>query len=127
VKFKRENLKTEYALLADKNPMLYEISSEIESLTQQTFGHDITVTSIYRPKRIWDSGVHSLWRAIDFRSRDINKHELNFLSDLINKFYQYDPDRPHMKVFMVHEVLGMGQHIHVQVHPNTKDLYDGDS
>ena len=41
------------------------------------------------------------------------------ITDEINKYWIYDPERPEKKVAIYHDA-GSGKHIHLQVHPNTR-------
>ena len=38
--------------------------------------------------------------------------------DAINEHWEYDPERPHIKCALYHDV-GQGPHIHTQVHDRT--------
>lgn len=65
-----------------------------------------------------DTGVHGAdpCRGIDLRSW-IYKDPQE-LVDFVNDNWIYDPDRPEMMVAILHDA-GSGNHIHLQVHPNT--------
>lgn len=76
-----------------------------------------TVTSGLRPS---SSGVHGTvakLRGIDLRCRNIQQGEL--VEEWVNARWEYDPDRPNMKVCICHDT-GRGLHLHFQVHPNTR-------
>ena len=83
---------------------------------QEFTGFEFTITSIYR---IGDSGVHGQLptRGIDVRCRDAVIGHL--IADFINGKWKYDPSRPEKKCCIFHNV-GQGNHLHFQVHPNTK-------
>lgn len=89
---------------------------EIVISMEKYFGFDFTITSLYR---IGDQGVHGILplRAIDFRckSRLLGTN----IANIVNMTWIYDDLRPEMKCAMVHNV-GVGMHLHIQVHQNTK-------
>ncbi|MCG8643229.1 MAG: hypothetical protein MI862_26120 [Desulfobacterales bacterium] len=62
--------------------------------------------------------VHSTdpLRGIDIRSRTFSDPEA--VCEKINRTWIYDPDRPHKKCAIFHDV-GRGAHIHLQTHPKT--------
>jgi hypothetical protein len=73
------------------------------------------VTSLYR---IGDNGVHG---QLPLRGIDIRCHDDTIADAIViwvNTRYQYDPNRPQMACCMYHDV-GLGKHLHFQVHPNT--------
>jgi len=74
------------------------------------YGHDITVTSLIRP-RTTDSGVHEAGRGADVRSHDFSGVELAQLTAFINKSFPYPRG---LKTMIVHDT-GKGVHIHLQV------------
>ena len=41
------------------------------------------------------------------------------IKDLINNRWEYDPERPHKQVAIIHNT-GKGIHFHIQTHPNTR-------
>lgn len=79
------------------------------------------VTSAYREHKAHakDSGIHSTdpLRAVDIRSWIYSDPEM--IVDWINLQWEYDNQRPWMKCAILHNT-GSGEHIHVQVHPNTR-------
>lgn len=94
------------------DPLLRELVAWAESL----FIDEPVVTSLYR---IGDDGVHGQLplRGIDIRCRD---SELGFdIEREVNAKWAYDPSRPTTKCCMFHDV-GRGEHLHFQVHPNTR-------
>ena len=80
-------------------------------------GLEPTITSLYR---IDDSGVHGALplRGVDLRCR--NRPVGQTLVDIINSRWTYDHKRPEMKCAIIHGV-GWNMHIHLQVHPNTRN------
>lgn len=91
---------------------LRQITAQVEDELSVEF----TITSIYR---IGDKGVHGTLpvRGIDWRCRNDSFGE--FVENYINALYAYDYKRPEMKVCMYHDT-GLGKHLHIQVHPNTR-------
>lgn len=73
------------------------------------------ITSLYR---IGDVGPHGQLplRAVDLR---YVKDESELAEQMINATWIYDPERPHYKVALLHNVGG-GLHLHIQVHRNTR-------
>lgn len=73
------------------------------------------ITSLYR---MGDKGVHGQLplRGIDVGCRDSQIGQS--ICDWVNTHYQYDPKRLHLKCCMYHDV-GLGPHIHFQVHRRT--------
>lgn len=92
-------------------PRLRQIALWLEESTGLIF----TITSLYR---IGDAGNHGQLplRAVDLRCRHIGL--ANFIADLINDAWEYDHERPNMKVAIAHG-KGSHLHIHLQVHDNT--------
>ena len=74
----------------------------------------MTITSIFREG---DKGVHGYWRGVDIRVHDFKSGEAEELTNWINKMFDYDPKR--ILSVAVHHNVGQGDHIHLQVHPNT--------
>ena len=80
----------------------------------------ILLTDAYRKG---DKGVHGTdpLRGFDLRSSVFDNPEL--VAEDVNSVWIYDPDRPHMKCCILHDV-GKGIHLHFQVHPKT--IYKGE-
>lgn len=95
------------------HPVLREIALAVE----ERFGTKV-VTSLYR---IGDSGVHGQLplRGLDLRCRTRRHGEM--VEKFVNDRWQYDPNRPEMQCCLCHNT-GQGLHLHLQVHPNTKEL-----
>ena len=68
-----------------------------------------------------DPGVHGHGRGIDFRSHELTPTEIALLCEAVNTKWQYDPKRPSMEC-LIHHDTGLGPHLHLQVHPNTKEV-----
>ena len=64
-----------------------------------------------------NSGVHGTLplRGADLRITSYKQAKI--IEEIINRRWQYDPNRPKYKVCIVH---GSPVHIHLQVHPNTR-------
>lgn len=93
------------------DPKLRQLVAWLESRT----GFQFTITSMYR---INDTGPHGTMplRAIDLRCRE---GQVGFALEMfINGSWQYDPDRPGKQCALFHD-NGKGEHLHLQVHPNT--------
>lgn len=79
------------------------------------------ITSLYRMN---EEGVHGTLplRGIDLRCKNQRTDGLddNVLVHFVNRNWIYDPERPNMKVAIIHDV-GQGRHIHLQTHPNTNE------
>ena len=108
-------MKIDIAQLEFINPILREMAQFIE---QQT-GLEFTITSMYR---IGDTGVHGQLplRGLDLRCP--NSYIGVEIEQIVNSKYQYDPNRPNMKCCIYHDA-GSGFHIHLQVHPNTRNSW----
>lgn len=82
----------------------------------------LILTSTFRLKKIYpgDSGMHMTvpLRAVDFRVYIYNS-SYEYIENLINSAWEYDPLRPDLKVCVIHDT-GQGIHAHLQVHQNTR-------
>jgi hypothetical protein len=80
------------------------------------FQHTI-ITSGYRHGR---GSVHNLvpCRGVDLRSWVFEDPQ--DVTDKINEHWEYDPERPDKQCAILHDT-GSGNHIHLQVHPNTRE------
>lgn len=76
---------------------------------------DTCITSAFRDG---DPGVHGTvpCRGMDVRSRNFENPQA--VVDDINSHWVYDPGRPEKMCAIYHDV-GLGPHIHLQVHNNT--------
>ena len=95
------------------NPLLRKIALAVE----EQFDTEFTVTSLYR---MFDEGVHGSLplRGIDLRCRE--DHFGALIKDFVNSHWEYDPSRPEIDCCIYHDT-GLGKHIHLQVHPNTRE------
>ena len=79
-----------------------------------------TITSAYRKEKVHDkdSGIHLTipCRALDWSIEKMQDPKL--CEDDINNHWEYDPERPEKRCAIVHDV-GLGPHLHTQVHPRT--------
>ena len=84
------------------------------------------ITSAYRENKVHenDTGIHMLipCRAIDWTFGPLANMEK--IENDINNYWEYDPQRPQMKCAICHDI-GLGGHIHTQVHPDTVYHKDG--
>lgn len=117
MRFREQHLHTEYDKL---NAKLRDICHVADTLAVFLFEEQLLVTSIWR-KKTTDSGLHELYRAIDFRCLQPMERTYRLI-DLLNEIYIYDPARPTMKVAHPNPYHGTAPHIHLQVHPNTVSL-----
>lgn len=83
---------------------------------------EILLTSGYRgdqPEIPGESGIH---RVLPLRAFDLSSNIYNNPSGIekrINDTWVYDPQRPEMKVCILHDA-GRGMHFHIQVHNRTE-------
>lgn len=99
-------------LLVAYDPVLISIIGYID----KKYGK-VVITSGFRKG---DTGVHGTiaCRGMDIRSHVYHSPKAEVICEDINSKWQYDPERKEKKVAMVHDV-GVGIHLHLQVHPNT--------
>lgn len=116
------------------HPKLVELMVWLTVSLHTDHGNNLVVTSAWRPKKIHhnDSGIHitNPLRAFDLRSHrwvadadgghyvSIFGVEPEQIRDAVNHCWQYDSDRPNLKVCVFHNT-GLGWHMHMQVHPHT--------
>ena len=91
------------------------------------FAKPLVITELDRLPRGSDD-VHPLHRAWDFDVDEQEKFngllpdEAQIITDIINKYAIYDPERPYLKCCVYGHIDSAGKHWnhgHVQVHPNT--------
>lgn len=116
MKFKREHMKTEFWKTHTK---LQYIIFDVALFVKYNFGKEIVVTSVYRPYNDKKWSVHNVWRGIDVRTRNLKLEEILAVVQYINEKYSYDPRRKFLKA-AIHHNVGRGDHLHFQVHSNTK-------
>ena len=114
---KTEDIFIEFQNLYHFNPMLYKFVNEFVEVSHRQFGVDPVITSLFR-KKTNDSGVHAVWRACDFRSRNYSSIVQQGMLYYFNNNYQYDFERPGKTMLILHG-KGMNEHFHMQVHPQT--------
>ena len=108
------------ALLSKRyDPTLVKITEYLPEIVGEK---GFVITEGWRP----GGGVHSAepCRGIDIRSWIYTPAKLEEIETKINSRFLYDPERIEMQCCIIHDV-GKGQHIHLQVHPNTKMVQDG--
>ena len=95
----------------------------IQILIWLTERYEVVITSGYRHK---DKGVHGTvpCRGVDIRSNIFDNPKE--LVGIINDVWIYDTNRKDMRCAMLHDT-GSGEHIHLQVHPNTLFMGDTDA
>ena len=105
------------------DPMLQAIVHLVTAAAWVRFGKFLIVTSLRR-----SDGVHALNRGIDLDVDDQARYgglcptEAQALTDLVNKYVSYDPERPYLKAAIYGYLDPAGKHdnhIHLQSHPNT--------
>lgn len=86
---------------------------------------EVVFTSGHRKKLIHDddSGIHMTdpLRAFDIRYYIYEKPEGLCLR--INRIFTYDHKRPELECAILHDT-GLGKHFHLQVHDNTKAMWE---
>lgn len=112
-----------------------QVAGVMAYLAKNLFGEILETTSIYR-KKSNDSGIHELFRAIDFKP--LKKIENTYrLIQMVNSLFIYDSrviDEPEsfkpeelekrkkLQVVDSNPYHGTGFHIHIQTHPCTSFL-----
>lgn len=78
------------------------------------------ITSAWRETKVHDkdTGIHCTipCRALDWSVKGLNNPEA--IKDDINEHWEYDPSRSQMQCAVLHDV-GLGMHLHTQVHDST--------
>jgi hypothetical protein len=107
-------VKLDIAQLEFIEPKLREIALDVE----KTFGVEFTITSLYR---INNNGVHGTLplRGIDLRCR--NDHLGHAVEDYVNDKWEYNGTSGKNCCLYHQNRKGGGKHIHLQVHPNTRE------
>lgn len=98
-------------MAAPFDPRLFDVVSHLLACSGR-----MVITSGYRKG---DRGVHGTipCRGLDVRSR-IYADRAEAIAAAINRKFVYDPQRPHLKVAVLHG-KGKNRHLHLQVHPAT--------
>ena len=110
----KETMRIDIDQLNFIDPTLRHMAVWIEENT----GLEFTVTSLYRPG---DLGVHG---TIPVRGMDLRCRSMligTTISELVNTFFKYDEERPHLQCCVLHG-NDSNLHLHLQVHTNTKFL-----
>jgi hypothetical protein len=110
-------------------PRLLAVFSQLVNLWKDG---SITITSIHRSKeQNRQAGAKSLihvvgppYRAMDISIRGLTggQEEAQRICDLLNDIWVYDATRPN-KVVAYCKPHGTGPHIHLQVHPRTRQRH----
>lgn len=107
INFKSDDLADEWQALSLLNPgLMFRVMSFAAGMPGET----ITITSILRKD---DKGVHGVWRGVDVRTSGLDAVKVAAVVKKLNSVFKYDPKRPAMVTFMVHDV-GQGNHLHIQ-------------
>ncbi len=97
------------------DPKLIEVLQDIVPLIRAVGPQDAVITSAHR-----DSGIHGTnpLRALDLRNHTLAEEDIVGIAHQINSKWVYDDEREDMIVCFRHDI-GLGDHFHIQVHPNT--------
>lgn len=115
--FKTDTEYEQWLQLPVHNKPMYKLAFEYCTIHYKMFAKAAVITSIYRPKTD-DSGVHALWRAVDFRTHHLDLGEKKWLERYFKQHYVYDDDRPDITVLLIHG-KDLNEHAHLQIHPHT--------
>jgi hypothetical protein len=116
--FKTTSTEAEWPVLLELNPKLvYQVLCFLDFM-----GSNGTITEIYRTvemqRKYYPStpdklSVHQFWRGADLSVRDYDAVRVSNALDILNRRFPYDPKRPVLLSFLVHDV-GLGNHLHIQ-------------
>ena len=117
VNFKYPSIAGEWSTLLTVNPKLTFLALS----WCDAVGGEITITEIYRTQAMQDryypggtaKSVHQFYRGIDIRVTTMGADQVRELAEDFNTAYPYDPARPKMDSFLIHDV-GHGLHLHIQ-------------
>lgn len=117
------------------SPFLAAILEDADEFARVLHGWELYITSLLRTPEENDAlyvarghakgthrnGVHVDGRGGDIRTRDVSDYSVKGLAGYLNSKYQYDPERPKMKVAVIEDGItaGSAKHLHCQVHPRT--------
>ncbi len=123
-------LRTSYTKLHAYNPPMCRLLHKLEAHVESKYQKHITITQIdrsqeendkiyknsTRPKR---KTAHSVWAAVDIRSSDFTKKEIEEIISFLNDEYNGSNSNPlpSGSTAMCHEVPGHGMHFHIQYAP----------
>ena len=103
--------------------MLQTIVCKLDEISKAIFNKEIFITSLFR-KKADDTGLHEVGRASDLRTENYyTRLQITIFVFIINNIFVYDDKRRNMNVAVYHQVPGSTWHLHIQVHPNTKQLW----
>ena len=114
-------------IIEDLKPALQAILHLVAAASYCKYRKPLILTSLWR-EPLHDGDVHALNRAFDFDIDDKDKYsglqpdEALVISELINKYAIYDPNRPYLKCAVYGHADPNNRHwnhVHSQVHPNT--------
>ncbi len=126
MKFKSDRIAAEWAD-PRLSPLLKQITMAAAGRALERWEWVFTLTCIYRTPEENDAlyqndgkhltGVHTLWRGLDIRTRDADPSAVLDISTFLNDWWDYDPSRDGMRVALL-EGGGAGSsapHLHCQV------------
>ena len=122
MKFKTKELDREFSQLTVENVKLTKIIYCIDFFCQAQFGKEITITHIFRTpeqhRALYSltpnppaSSPHMRWEAVDLRSSDFTKPEIDKMLSVLNQFTVYGGQR---KCAIHHAIAGNVEHFHIQ-------------
>lgn len=125
-----QRIRAELDELPARNPILADVLADA-ILIAARLGWRLVITSVYRNRREdiavggTGRGVHTLWRAVDIRTRDVRARLVADLKMQLDARWIYDPTRLDPTTGQSTYPLayakphGTGPHLHLQVHPRT--------
>lgn len=122
--FKTPRERQEFFQLYEMNKDLFGLVDQLGVRICNNFRKDLTLTSIHRTKEENDAlytstppeqrpkgSPHCFWKAVDFRSRDFEEHELADIIAWVNGEYK----NPNGKITcFVHKIEAGAVHAHIQ-------------
>jgi len=121
MKFKNDRIRDEWHSGKLSIELKDKINFWLKWLEWRAPGYEPTITDIYRSpeeyKAIYDDenrtpGIHTFWRAIDFRTSDM-PDRLAYDSAVLLNTIPYDEQRPHLKTCLYGDERHMN-HLHLQ-------------
>lgn len=121
MRFKTERIKQEWLQLNTKNPKLAFLVSSLSAYCEQMFKKDVMLTEVFRTeeeqKALYSkssqppkNSPHMSWCAVDIRSFDFTKEQIDKILDFCNK----STDNWFKKTAIYHEIPGNVYHLHLQ-------------
>ncbi len=126
MKFKTDRVASEWGN-GHLHPLLRRIVSEAANRADQRWEWEFTLTCVYRTEEENDAlyggtgkhriGVHTDWRGVDVRTRDVDPSAVLDITTKINDDWIYDPNRDGMRVALPegNGAGSSGAHLHFQV------------